>query len=140
MRVMVLVKASKDCESGKPPDPALCAEMTSFNEELLKAGVLLAVEGLRPSSHGVRVRFGGGHSTVIDGPFSESKELVGGFWLWQVKSLAEAIEWLRRSPFRRVDREVEIRPVMETEDFADSLTPEIRVQEESQRARLSRRN
>ncbi len=124
MRVMVLVKATKESEAGALPDPKAVAEMGKFNEQLLKAGVILAMDGLRASSKGKRVRFSGGKKTVIDGPFAETKELVAGFWLWQVKSMEEAVEWLKRAPFE--DGEVEIRPVFEAEDFGDSMTPEHR--------------
>jgi hypothetical protein len=117
MRVMVIVKASKDSEAGMMPGPARLAEMGKFNQELIKAGVLLGADGLRPSSQGKRVRFSGQQRTVIDGPFSEAKELVGGYWLWQVKSIDEAIEWLKRAPFDQ-EAEVEIRPVLEAADFA----------------------
>ena len=117
MRVMVLVKASKDSEAGIMPSPSLLAEMGKFNQELIKAGVLLGADGLRPSSYGKRVRFSGQQRTVIDGPFSETKELIGGYWLWQVKSIDEAVEWLKRAPFDR-GAEVEIRPVLEAADFA----------------------
>ncbi|HZC86623.1 MAG TPA: YciI family protein [Steroidobacteraceae bacterium] len=137
MRVMVIVKATKDSEAGVLPGTGLLSEMGRFNEELVKAGVLLSAEGLRASAHGVRVRFGGGKSTVIDGPFSDSRELIAGFWLWQVKSIEEAIEWLRRSPFRKGSEEVEIRPVFEADDFGENLTPELRAQEAQQRARLA---
>jgi len=132
---MVIVKATKDSEAGVLPGPGLLTEMGRFNEELVKAGVLLSAEGLRASAHGVRVRFGGGKSTVIDGPFSDSRELIAGFWLWQVKSIEEAIEWLRRSPFRKGSEEVEIRPVFEADDFGENLTPELRAQEAQHRAR-----
>jgi hypothetical protein len=135
MRVMVLVKADKKSEAGVMPDRRLLTEMGKFNEELVKAGVMLAGEGLQPSSKGARVRFSGGKRTVIDGPFAESKELVAGFWLWQVKSKEEAIEWLKRAPFE--DTEVEIRQVFETEDFGAELTPELRAQEERLRAEIS---
>ncbi len=118
MRVMVIVKASKDAESGGPPNEKAFREMDNFNAELVKAGVMLAAEGLRPSSMGKRVKFFNGNKAVLDGPFSETKELVAGFWLWQVKSMNEALEWLKRAPFQ--DTEVEIRPVFETEDFAAS--------------------
>jgi hypothetical protein len=134
---MVIVKANKDSEAGVLPGGELLAEMGRFNEELVRAGVLLAAEGLHSSASGVRVRFGGGKSTVIDGPFTGTEELIAGFWLWQVKSLAEAIEWIRRSPFRKGNEEVEIRPVFEAEDFGPSLTPELRAQEERQRARVA---
>src|SRR3989442_3416060 len=115
MRVMVMVKGNKDSEAGIMPKEKLLAEMGKFNEELAKAGVLLAADGLQPSSKGVRVRFSGGRKTVIDGPFTEAKELVAGFWLWQVKSKDEAIEWLKRAPFE--DTDVEIRQVFEADDF-----------------------
>ena len=128
MRVMVLVKADKDSEAGVMPDEKLLTDMTKFNEELAKAGVMLAGEGLHPSSKGARVRFSGGKKTVIDGPFAEAKELVAGFWLWQVKSLDEAIEWLKRAPFE--DTEVEIRPVFEAAEFGEALSPELREREE----------
>ena len=132
MRFMVLVKADKDSEAGVMPDEKLLTEMGQFNEELIQAGVMLAGEGLHPSSKGARVRFEGGKRTVIDGPFPETKELVAGFWLWQVKSKAEAIEWLKRAPFDKT--EVEIRQVFETEDFGAELTPELRAQEDRHRA------
>jgi len=128
MRVMVLVKANKDSEAGVLPDEKILTAMGKFNEELVKAGVLLAAEGLQASSKGARVKFGRGKKTVIDGPFTEAKELVAGFWLWQVKSLDEAIEWLKRAPFE--DTEVEIRQVFEAEDCAPSdPTGEIRKHE-----------
>ena len=117
MRVMVLVKADKDSEAGVLPSAELLTDMGKFNEELVKAGVMLAGEGLHPSSKGKRVRFSGTQKTVIDGPFAETKELVAGFWLWQVKSIDEAVEWLKRAPFEGT--EVEIRPVFEAEDFGD---------------------
>jgi len=117
MRVMVIVKASKESEAGNLPSPKLLAEMGKFNAELNKAGMLLATDGLHPSSKGKRVRFSGQRRTVIDGPFSETKELVGGYWLWQVKSIDEAVEWLKRAPFDQ-ETEVEIRPVFELADFA----------------------
>ena len=128
MRVMVLVKADKDSEAGVMPDEKLLTDMTKFNEELAKAGVMLAGEGLHPSSKGARVRFSGGKKTVIDGPFAEAKELVAGFWLWQVKSKEEAIEWAKRIPFH--EGEVEIRQVFEDADFGDALTPEVRALED----------
>src|SRR5438876_5298283 len=132
MRFMVIVKANKDSEAGVLPDRKILAAMGKFNEELVKAGVMLAGEGLQASSKGARVRFEGpSKRTVIDGPFTETKELIAGFWLWQVKSKAEAIEWLKRAPFE--EGEVEIRQVFETADFGDALTPEIREQEERQR-------
>ena len=135
MRFMILVKASKDSEAGVMPDEKLLTEMGKFNEELVQAGVMLAGEGLHPSSKGARVRFSGTQRTVIDGPFAETKELVAGFWMWQVKSLAEAIEWLKRAPFGG-GTEVEIRQVFEAEDFGAELTPALREQEEQQRARI----
>jgi hypothetical protein len=124
---MILVKANKDSEAGSHPDEKLLTEMTQFNEELVKAGVMLAGEGLQASSKGARVRFDGSKRTVIDGPFGETKELVAGFWLWQVRSKEEAIEWLKRAPFR--EGEVEIRQVSEAADFGDALTPELRERE-----------
>jgi len=116
MRVMVMVKANQDSEAGVMPSPKLLAEMGKFNQELIKAGVLLGADGLKPSSKGKRVRFSGHQRTVIDGPFAETRELVGGYWLWQVKSMDEAVEWLKRAPFDR-ETEVEIRPVLEAADF-----------------------
>jgi len=124
MRFMVIVKASKESEAGVLPDEKALTEMGKFNEELVKAGVMLAGEGLQASSKGARVRFEGKKRTVIDGPFAETKELVAGFWVWQVKSKQEAIEWLKRAPFQ--EGEVEIRQVFENEDFCDALTPEMR--------------
>lgn len=132
MRVMVLVKATKDSEAGGMPSEQELTEMGNFNEELVKAGVMLAGEGLHPTSKGVRVAFSGGERKVIDGPFAETKELLGGYWLWQVKSLDEAIEWIKRSPFQ--EGEIELRPVFETEDFGEEMTPELREQEERLRA------
>jgi hypothetical protein len=137
MRFMVLVKADKNSEAGVLPDKKMLTEMGKFNEELAKAGVILAGEGLQASSKGARVRFSGGKSTVIDGPFAETKELVAGFWLWQVKSKEEAIEWLKRAPFE--DTEVEIRQVFEAEDFGPALTPELREQEDRLRAQAAKR-
>src|SRR6266404_5963343 len=136
MRFMVLVKASKNSEAGKMPSPELLAAMGKFNDELSKAGVMLAGEGLHSSSKGARVRFDGAKRTVVDGPFAETKELVAGFWLWQVKSKAEAIEWLKRAPFDG-GTEVEIRQVFEAAEFGDNLTPELREQEERHRAQLT---
>ncbi len=137
MRFMILVKATKDSEAGKMPDETLLAEMGKFNEELVKAGVMLAGEGLHPSSKGARVRFSGAKRTVIDGPFTETKELVAGFWLWQVKSREEAIEWVKRCPNPMPgDSEIEIRQIFEAEDFGAALTPELREQEERLRAKL----
>jgi len=128
MRFMILVKASKDSEAGVLPTTEMLAEMSKFNEELARAGVMLAGEGLHSSAKGARVRFDGTRRTVIDGPFSETKELVAGFWLWQVGSREEAIEWVKRSPFR--EGEVEIRQVFEADDFGAALTPELREAEE----------
>jgi hypothetical protein len=129
MRVTVLVKASKESEAGVLPDEKMLTEMGRFNEQLVKAGIMLAGEGLHASAKGKRVRFEGAKRTVIDGPFAETKELIAGFWLWQVKSLDEAVEWLKRAPFDG-GTEVEIRPVFETDDFGAALTPELREQEE----------
>ena len=137
MRFMVIVKADKSSEAGVLPDQKLLTEMGKYNEELAKAGILLAAEGLQPSSKGVRVRFSGGKRTVIDGPFAETKELVAGFWLWQVKSKQEAIEWLKRAPFG--ETEVEIRQVFEAEDFGEAFTPELRAQEERIRMQAARK-
>jgi hypothetical protein len=133
MRVMVLVKADKNTEAGVLPTRELLAEMGKFNEELVKAGIMLEGEGLQASSKGARVKFSRGKRTVIDGPFAETKELVAGFWIWQVKSLDEAVEWLKRAPFE--DTEVEIRQIFEAEDFGPEFTPELREQEERVRAR-----
>ena len=131
MRVMVLVKANKDSEAGVLPDEKLLTEMGKFNEELVKAGVLLAAEGLHASSKGARVRFSGSKRTVIDGPFVETKELIAGFWLWQVKSMAEAIDWVKRCPNPTgAEGEIEIRPLFEAADFGAQLTLELREQEE----------
>ena len=138
MRVMVIVKATAQTEAGVLPTEELLTEMGKFNEELVRAGVLLAAEGLQRSARGVRVRFGGGKGTVIDGPFTETKELVAGFWLWQVRSIAEAVEWIRRSPFIRSNEEIEIRPVFEAEDFGPGLTPELRAQHDSRLERIAR--
>jgi hypothetical protein len=135
MRVMVLVKASKESEAGVMPSQEILSEMGKFNEELANAGVMLAGEGLHPSSKGARVRFSGDKRTVIDGPFPETKELVAGFWLWKVNSMEEAIEWLKRAPFE--ETEVEIRQVFEAEDFGEAFTPELREQEEKVRAQIA---
>jgi hypothetical protein len=137
MRFMVIVKASKDSEAGVLPTREELAEMGKYNEELAKAGVMLAGEGLQASSKGARVRFDGNKRTVIDGPFAESKELIAGFWLWQVRSREEAIEWLKRAPFR--EGEVEIRQVFEAEDFGEEFTPELREQEERVRRQAAAR-
>jgi len=132
---MVIVKANKDSEAGVLPSEKMLTEMGRFNEELVKAGVMLAGEGLQSSSKGARVKFSGGKTTVIDGPFAETKELVAGYWMWQVKSKEEAIEWLKRAPFE--DTEVEIRQVFEAEDFGAEFTPELREQEERLRAEMA---
>ena len=140
MRVMVLVKASADSEAGVLPDEQLLSEMGRYNEELVKAGVMLAGEGLHPSSKGKRVKFSGAQRTVIDGPFAESKELIAGFWLWQVGSMEEAVEWVRRCPNPMLgESEIEIRPVFEAEDFGEAFTPELREQEERLRAQIEAR-
>ena len=137
MRVMVIVKASEESEAGVMPSEQLLTEMGKFNEELVKAGVMLAGEGLHPSSKGKRVGFSGEKRTVIDGPFAETKELIAGFWLWQVKSMEEAIEWVKRCPNpHNTDGEVEIRQVFEASDFGAALTPELREQEERLRAQM----
>lgn len=136
MRVMVIVKASPESEAGVLPSTELLTEMGKFNEELTWAGVMLAGEGLQPSSKGKRVRFQGKKRTVIDGPFAETKELIAGFWLWQVRSLDEAVEWLKRAPFDG-GTEVEIRPVFEVEDFGEALTPELREREQRLRECLA---
>jgi len=137
MRFMVLVKADKNSEAGVLPDKKILTEMGKFNEELVKAGVMLAGEGLQASSKGARVKFSKGKKTVIDGPFSETKELVAGFWLWQVRSKEEAIEWLKRAPFQ--DTEVEIRQIFEAEDFGAEFTPELREQEDRLRAQIAKK-
>ena len=141
MRLMVIVKATKDSEAGKLPDEKLLAEMGKFNEELVKAGVMLAGEGLHPSSKGVRVRFSGSKRTVTDGPFTETKELIAGFWLWQVKSKEEAIEWVKRcpNPSPGTESEIEIRQMFEAEDFGAEFTPELREQEERLRAQIAKK-
>ena len=136
MRFLVIVKASKESEAGVMPSQKDLAEMGKFNEELVKAGVMLAGEGLHPTSKGARVKFEDGKRTVTDGPFTESKELIAGFWLWQVKSKQEAIEWLKRAPFGG-GAEIEIRQVFEAEDFGDALTPELKAQEERRRAQVA---
>ena len=137
MRVMVIVKASPESEAGQMPSEQILNEMGKYNEQLVKAGVMLAGEGLHPTSKGKRVRFSGSQRTVIDGPFAESKELIAGFWLWQVKSIEEAVEWLKRAPFDG-GTEIELRPVFETEDFGKELTPETREREERLRAEIER--
>ena len=135
MRVMVIVKASSESEAGQMPTEQILAEMGKYNEELVNAGVMLAGEGLQPSSKGKRVRFSGSRRTVVDGPFAESKELIAGFWLWKVKSMDDAVEWLKKAPFDE-NAEVEIRPVFEADDFGEEFTPELREQEERLRARI----
>jgi hypothetical protein len=135
MRVMVIVKGDKNSEAGVLPSQELFAEMHKFNEELIKSGVMLAGEGLQPTSKGARVKFEGKRRTVIDGPFAESKELIAGFWLWKVNSMEEAIEWLKRAPFDG-GAEIEIRPLYEFEDFGDDFTPELRDKENRLREQL----
>jgi hypothetical protein len=138
MRFMVIVKANKDSEAGILPSKEILTAMGNYNEELVKAGILLAGEGLQASSKGKRVKFSGGKRTVIDGPFAETKELIAGFWLWQAKSMDEAVEWLKRAPFDG-GTEVEIRQIFEAEDFGEEFTPELREQEEHLRAQLSKK-
>lgn len=142
MRVMVIVKATKNSEAGVMPSEKLLADMGKFNEELVKAGVMLAGEGLHPSSKGKRVVFSGSKKTVVDGPFAETKELIAGFWLWQVKSMDEALEWARRCPEPAPGEEgvLEIRPVFEADDFGKEFTPELRAQEERLRAEIERKH
>ncbi len=137
MRFMLIVRADRDTEAGVLPDREMLAAMCAYNEELVKAGVMLAMEGLQPSARGARVRFDGRKRTIVDGPFAETKELIAGFWLIQVKSLEEAIEWVKRAPLQ--DSEIEIRQVHEAEDFGAEFTPELREQEERQRATIARR-
>src|ERR1700730_9909316 len=139
MRFMVIVKANKESEAGGLPDKELLAEMGKFNEELVKAGVLLAAEGLQPSSKGKRVQFSGSNRRVIDGPFTEAKELIDGLWLWQVRSMEEAVEWVKRcpNPFEG-ESEIEIRQVFEADDFGAEFTPELREQEQRQRKQMAR--
>jgi hypothetical protein len=139
MRVVVLVKANKDSEAGKLPSANALTAMMKFNEELVKAGIMLAGEGLQDSSKGKRIRFQGNQRTVIDGPFTDSKDLVAGFWIWQVKSMDEAVEWLKRMPQEEGSEpnDVEIRPVFEAEDFGENLTPETRAKEQELRRRSS---
>ena len=140
MRFMILVKADKNSEAGVLPDEKLLTEMGKFNEELVKAGVMLAGEGLQSSSKGARVKFSGSKRTVIDGPFAETKELIAGFWLWQVKSMAEAIEWVKRCPNpMKGESEIEIRQLFEAEDFGAEFTPELREQEERLRAQMGKK-
>ncbi len=137
MRVMVIVKADEKSEAGEMPSEQLLAEMGKYNEQLVQAGVMLAGEGLHPSSKGKRVRFSGQERAVIDGPFAETKELIAGFWLWQVKTMDEAVEWLKRAPFDG-GTEIELRPVFEAEDFGKEFTPELRAQEERLRTEVER--
>ena len=141
MRFAVLVRATKESETGVMPDEKLLADMGRYNEELVKAGVMLAGEGLQPSSKGARVRFSGAKRSIVDGPFTETKELIAGFWIWQVKSLEEAIEWVKRcpNPFPGTESEIEIRQIFEAEDFGAEFTPELRAQEERLRAELDQR-
>ena len=138
MRVMVFVKANKDSEAGVMPSEKMLREMGNFNEELVKAGIMLAMDGLHPSSKSKRVRFGEKGATVIDGPFAETKELVAGYWQWQVKSMDEALSWIKRAPFD-AGAEIELRPVFEAEDFGAEFTPELREQEERQRETIASR-
>ena len=138
MKFMVMVKATKESEAGVMPDEKLLTDMGKFNEELVKAGVMRAGEGLHPSSKGARVRFSGSKRTVIDGPFAETKELVAGFWIWEVKSMAEAIDWVKRCPNPMAsDSEIEIRQMFSAEDFGEAFTPELREKEEKMRAQLA---
>ncbi len=140
MRVIVIVKANQDSESGVMPDERMLAEMGNYNEELVKAGIMLAGEGLHPSSKGKRVRFSGAKRTVIDGPFAETKELIAGYWLWQVKSMDEAVEWLKRCPNpHNEESEVEIRQIFEADDFGAEFTPELREQEQRLRDQMEAR-
>ena len=137
MRVMVIVKASKESEAGHMPSQQLLTDMGKFNEQLANAGVMVAGEGLHPTSRGKRVRFSGAERTVIDGPFAETKELIAGYWVWRVKSIDEAVEWLKRAPFDG-GTEIEIRPIFEAEDFGKEFTPELRAQEERVREQAAR--
>ncbi|HUG16735.1 MAG TPA: YciI family protein [Thermomicrobiales bacterium] len=139
MRVMVLVKANEESEAGEMPTEQLLTEMGNYNESLVKAGVMLAGEGLHPSSRGKRVRFDGARRSVTDGPFVETKELLAGFWLWQVDSMDDAVEWLKRAPFDG-GTEIEIRPVFEADDFGEAFTPELREQEDRMRAEVEQRS
>ncbi len=140
MRVMVIVKASKNSEAGVMPSEQLLADMGAYNEQLVKAGIMLAGDGLHPSVKGKRVRFNGNQRSVVDGPFTETKELIAGYWIWQVKSMEEAVEWLRRcpTPMPGEESEIEIRPVFEAEDFGAEYTPELQAKDEKLRAELSR--
>ena len=136
MRVMVIVKASKESEAGQMPSEQLLREMGNYNEQLVNAGIMLAGEGLHPTSKGKRVRFSGASRTVIDGPFAETKELIAGYWIWKVKSMDEAVDWLKRAPFDG-GTELEIRPIFEAEDFGKEFTPELRAQEDRLRAQMT---
>src|SRR6478672_7007936 len=140
MRVMVMVKATKNSEAGVMPSEKLLSEMGKFNEELVKAGIMLAGEGLHPSRKGKRVRFAGGSRSVLDGPFAEAKELIAGYWLWQVKSIEEAVEWVKRcpDPMPGEEAEIEIRPFYELEDFGEAVTPKVRAHEEKLRQEIER--
>jgi hypothetical protein len=138
MRVMVMVKANKDTEAGVMPSTELLAAMGKYNEDLVKAGIMLAGEGLHPSSRGARIKFSGTKKTVVDGPFTETKELIAGFWLWQVRSMEEAVEWAKRCPNPTgQESELELRPVFEAEDFGEAFTPELRAQEDRLRSQIA---
>ena len=136
MRVMVIVKASKESEAGQMPTEQLLRDMGNYNEQLVNAGIMLAGEGLHPTARGKRVRFSGANKTVIDGPFAETKELIAGYWIWKVKSMDEAVDWLKRAPFDG-GTELEIRPIFEAEDFGKEFTPELRAQEDRLRAQMA---
>lgn len=138
MRVMVLVKADKDSEAGNMPSEDILTKMGAYNEELVKAGIMLAGEGLHPTSRGLRMRFSGADRAITDGPFAETKELLAGFWIWQVKSMDEAVEWLKRAPFDG-GTEIELRPIFEMEDFGDAMTPELKAQEDRLRQDIERK-
>jgi hypothetical protein len=140
MKVMVIVKASKDSEAGKMPSEKLLTEMGKYNEELVKAGIMLAGDGLRPSAKGKRIQFSGGKRNVVDGPFAETKELIAGYWIWQVRSMEEAVEWARRcpDPMPGEDAQLELRPIFEAEDFGAELTPELRARQERLRLEIER--
>jgi hypothetical protein len=141
MRVMVMVKANEETEAGTPPDTTMLEEMGRYNEELVKAGIMLDGEGLHPSSKGVRIRFSGDERTVVDGPFAETKELIAGYWIWQVRDMDEAIEWAKRCPNPTgAESVLELRPVFELDDFGDNVTPEIRERDERLRAELEERS
>jgi hypothetical protein len=141
MRVMVMVKANEDTEAGTPPDTAMLNEMGKYNEELVKAGIMLDGEGLHPSSRGARIQFSGDQRSVVDGPFAETKELIAGYWVWQVRDMDEAIEWAKRCPNPTgAESVLELRPVFEADDFGDSMTPELREQEERLRSQIEERS